>query len=236
MIRRLRGYDNWSVASRDGRDLGTIEDFYFDDQRWTVRYLVARTGSWMSGRSILLSPTAIARVDPEEARFEFRLTAEQIKGAPSVDLAKPVSRQWEAAYAGYYGFPPYWALPGAPPTPTLPYMPHWSPEQKDSGTSEQQHLRSAREVVGYHIQALDGEIGHVDDFVVDDDTWRIRYLLVDTSNWIGGRAVIIAPEWADRVDWMRRRVNLDVTRQKVEDSPEYEPAVTNFDNRPVRLI
>jgi sporulation protein YlmC with PRC-barrel domain len=227
VLRRLRDYDGFEVWSREGRDLGRVEEFYFDEDRWTVRYIVVRTGSWLTGRSVLLSPMSIARLEWDRARIDFKLTDEQIKGAPDADLAQPISRRFETEYSGYYGIPHYWAgsdLWGMWSTP-MEVQPPATTEQRSSEQEmlEGQHLRGVREVTGYHILATDGEIGHVEDFLVDDRSWKIRYLMIDTSNWIGGRTVLVAPEWASRIDWVDQKVHVDVTRAEVEQSPEYDP-------------
>jgi sporulation protein YlmC with PRC-barrel domain len=226
MLKRLRDFEKWEVCSMTGETLGTIEDVYFDDQQWAVRYLVVRTGNWMTGRSVLLSPFAVARVESEHARLEVQLTPEQIRNAPDADLAKPISRRWEAEYSKYYGYPYYWAgsgVWGIGATPALAAFPPPDVPVEDALTEEERHLRSAAEVSGYHVEATDGEIGHVEDFLVDDSTWAIRYLMIDTSNWIGGRTVLIAPAWADRIEWPRRKVDVGVTRDEVKNSPEYDP-------------
>jgi sporulation protein YlmC with PRC-barrel domain len=225
MLRRLRELENWDARSRDGQDLGKIEDFYFDDERWTVRYVVVRAGNWFVGKSVLLSPMAVDRVEWDKGAIAFALTPDQIKSAPEADLTRPLSRQWEATYSGYYGMPYYWAgsgLWGIGPTPLDVRSPP-VPPPAPTPTTEEQHLRSVREVEGYHIHAEDGEIGHVEDFLVDDQSWTIRYLLVDTSNWIGGRTVLIAPEWASRIDWAGQKLHVDATREDVKGSPEYDP-------------
>ena len=225
MLRRLRDLENWDVRSRDGHDLGNVEDFYFDDERWTVRYIVVRTGNWFVGKSVLLSPMAVDRVEWDRGAITFDLMPDQIKSAPDADLTRPISRQWEATYSGYYGFPYYWGGPGVwgiGPTP-LQARSAAPPAPPNPSTTEGQHLRSVHEVAGYHIHAQDGEIGHVEDFLVDDEAWSIRYLLVDTSNWIGGRTVLIAPEWARRIDWSRQKVHVEVTREAVKQSPDYDP-------------
>jgi sporulation protein YlmC with PRC-barrel domain len=228
VLRRLRDYDGFEVWSREGRDLGRVEDFYFDDDRWAVRYIVVRTGSWFTGRSVLLSPISIAGLDWDRARIDFKLTEEQITGAPDADLAQPISRRYETEYAGYYGIPHYWGgsdLWGMWSTP-MEVQPPTAMEEplSEQELLEAQHVRSMREVTGYHILATDGEIGHVEDFLVDGASWRIRYLMIDTSNWMGGRTVLLAPEWASRIEWVDQKVHVDVTRAEVEQSPEYDPA------------
>ena len=227
MLRRLRDYENFEVWSRDGGELGRVEDFYFDEDRWTIRYVLIKTGGWFTGRSVLLSPMSIEHLRWDEARMDFNLTEDQIKNAPSADLAQPISRRWEADYSGYYGLPDYWAGPGLWglwTTPSEARAAATSVERRSAAKRDSRHLRSMRDVTGCHIHAQDGEIGHVEDLLVEDDSWSIRYLMIDTSNWIGGRTVLLAPEWANRIDWATKQVHVDVTRDEVEASPEYDPA------------
>ena len=227
MLRRLRDYETFEVWSRDGRNLGRVEDFYFDEDRWTVRYIVVKTGDWLTGHSVLLSPMTVDRLRWDDARIDFRLSADQIKSAPRADLKRPISGEWEEEYAGYYGIPNYWAGPGAWglwATPAEVEMLMDKPRVPAGGTRAARHLRSIDEVTGYHIHATDGEIGHVDDFMIDDRSWTIRYLMIDTSNWIGGRTVLVAPEWASAIDWTKKQIRVEVTRDEVEQSAEYDPS------------
>ena len=229
MIRRLRDLFGWTIEAADGADIGTVENFYFDDTRWTVRYLVGNSGSWLVGRSVLVSPMAFKGLDWERQRIRTDLTRDTVKESPSADITRPISRQYEEAYSSYYGYPHYWSaggLWGAAQTPV--WMPRAAPGSEPlpvgpEDDPEDSHLRSIKEVSGYHIQATDGEIGHVDDFLVDDETWSIRYLLLDTSNWIGGRHVLLSPGWVRSVEWADQKIHVDMTREKVKDSPEYDP-------------
>jgi sporulation protein YlmC with PRC-barrel domain len=226
MLRRLRQLEDWEVRSREGDDFGKVEDFYFDDEQWTVRYVVVRTGNWFAGRSVLLSPISLDRIDAEKMCFEFSLTSHQISNAPNAEATLPISRQWEASYSSYYGFPYYWVGPRVWGFGAMPQEFRSAREigEKPAISSEDaRHIRSANEVVGYHIKAQDGEVGHVEDFLLDDHTWTIRYLLIDTSNWIGGRTVLIAPEWAEHIDWAQQQVRVDVDREAVKSSPQYDP-------------
>jgi hypothetical protein len=231
MLRRVRDFEDWTVSSRDGDEVGTVRDSYFDDERWTVRYVVVDAGSWLAPNPILISPMAIERLDADRSRLDVRLTREQIRQAPSAGTERPLSRRFEAAYAGYYGYPWYWTGPalwgpypmpaefaaGAPPAEGSRTPSHQEQDTEDS------HLRSVNEVVGYHLQALDGEIGHIDDFMVDGQSWTVRYLVIDTSNWIGGRIILVSPEWVRRVEWPNRLVYLDMTTDAIRNSPEYNP-------------
>jgi sporulation protein YlmC with PRC-barrel domain len=226
VLRRLRDYEGFEVWSRDQRELGRVQDFYFDEEMWTVRYIVVKTGSWLTGRSVLLSPMSLDRVRWNDGRLDFTLTEDQITRAPDADLTKPLTRNWEEEYSAHYGMPHYWTgsdVWGMWATPMdVPPL-----AQRDEMVTESrggEHLRSIRDVSGYHIHAQDGEIGHVEDFMSDDRSWKIRYLMIDTSNWIGGRTVLLPPDWASGIDWVTHRIDVDVTREMVQESPEYDPA------------
>lgn len=225
MLSRLRDYVTWTVLASDGSDVGRVKDLYFDDERWTVRYLVVTTGNWLTGRTVLLSPMVVDRVDRDNTGFGLRLTRGEIEHAPQPDAARPVSRQWETLASGYYGMPHYWIgmgiWGGQAATPGEAYA-AGPPDTPPSAPAEDHHLRSAHDVAGYHIQASDGEVGHVEDFLLDADSWRIRYLIVDTSNWIGGRTLLIPPEWATNIDWLNEQVRVAVTRDQLTHSPEYQ--------------
>ena len=182
------------------------------------------TGTWLRGRLVLIPLWALEAPDWEQRRVPVRLTREQVKNSPDIDIHQPFSRRAEAASLRYYGYPYYWggpALWGAVPAPSLgsgmPITPGSGPPDDASAVPPEDprdtHLRSWREVAGYHIRASDGEIGHVDDFVVDATTWRIQHLLIDTSNWIGGRSVLISPASVERVSWAERLVYVSMARE-----------------------
>jgi hypothetical protein len=217
IAKTLKGY---TLHGLDG-EIGRVREFYFDDRHWTVRYLVAETGNWLTGRQVLISPHALGAVTKEEQHIAVELTKKQIEDSPSLDSDKPVSRQFEDAYYRYYGWPTYWGGPynwGA-----YPYIvrdrKNWNPTQNEK--SWDPHLRSTRDVSGHHIQAVDGEIGHVEDFIIDDKTWAIRYLIVDTRNWWPGKKVLVSPQWIERVSWSESKVYVNLPREIITRSPEY---------------
>jgi sporulation protein YlmC with PRC-barrel domain len=216
----LKGY---RLKSLDG-DIGSAREFYFDDRYWTIRYLVADTGGWLAGRHVLLSPYALASVNPDLNEVVVDLKKKQIEGSPSLTSDKPVSRQFEDSYYGYYGWPNYWTGPRS--WGTYSYVNRgretWS-ERREGEENWDRHLRSTKEVSGYHVQAQDGQIGHVSDFIVDDKTWSIRYLVVDTTNWMPGRKVLISPDWFGRVSWTESKIFTSHTREAVRLAPEYTP-------------
>lgn len=235
MLRSASGVRGYDVQATDG-PFGTVHDVFFDDDRWTVRYVVVDTGGWLSSRRVLVSPMAVERVDWEAARLHVRLSQQQVRDSPPVDTHLPVSRRIEEEFLAYYGYPHYWAGPGlwgaldypAPltgiegaATPPPDGVPRELVEKVEGAADRDGHLRSAREVTGYHLQAADGGIGHVDDLLFDDRSWAVRYLAIDTSNWPGGRSVAIPTDWIARIAWAERRLHVDVLRLRVEDSPEY---------------
>jgi len=209
------------LRSRDG-DIGAVRGFLFDDQYWTIRYLVADTGTWLRGRQVLISPYALKDVISERREIGVDLTKKQIEGSPPLESDKPVSRQFEHAYFGFFGWQPYWSGPyrwGA-----YPDIPRGGEELKAADPHVKEwdaHLRSTSQVSGYHIRARDGEIGHVVDFLIDAESWVIRYLIVDTQNWLPGKKVLIAPEWVSRVSWDESKIHVDLSRDDIKQSPPY---------------
>ncbi|MGC2647716.1 MAG: PRC-barrel domain-containing protein [Candidatus Sulfotelmatobacter sp.] len=213
----LRGY---KLIARDG-EIGKAEEFYFDDQSWAVRYLIANTGGWLGGRQVLISPYALDPARQNDQVLPVDLTKKQIENSPSLDTHKPVSRQYEILYYSFYGWPAYWGGPymwGDSAYPQRQGRWSGSPRHKKD---DDPHLRSTNDVTGRTIQARDGEIGHVSDFVVDDEDWAIRYLIVETRNWWPGKKVLISTQWIERISWEESKVFINLTREAVKGSPEY---------------
>jgi uncharacterized protein YrrD len=221
MLNKAKTIKGYKLHSLDG-DIGKVKEFYFDDHHWTIRYLVADTGNWLMGRQVLISPYALVAMNKKEQHITINLTKKQIEGSPSLDSDKPVSRQFEETYYGYYGYPMYWG--GLYMWGAYPYIvrdrEQWSKSTQD-GKAWDRHLRSTHDVSGHHIQAADGEIGHVDDFIIDDATWAIRYLIIDTHNWWPGKKVLVSPKWIERVSWDERKVFVNLSRETIKKSPEY---------------
>jgi sporulation protein YlmC with PRC-barrel domain len=228
MLRRTKDLQTYTIRARDG-DVGTLHDFHFDDQSWTVRYLVVDTGRWLSGRRVLIPPRAIEAIDSADQRLRARLTMRQIEDSPGVDTDKPVSRQHEIDVLRYYGFPYYWGGPyrwGPITSPAAALPPSYDAMAGRQSTepAADPHLRSVRDVSGYGIQATDGELGHVEEFLVDEDAWAIRYLLVDPRSWWPGKHVLVPTEWITAVHWADRTVEVNVDKQAVRGAPAFDPA------------
>jgi hypothetical protein len=169
MLRSLKELERTTVSATDG-DVGSVANFLFDDDRWTVRYLVVETGTSFDARRVLVSPISFGSVDWPARVVHLGVTCQELQDRPD-------------------------------------------PASTDD------HLRSVQEVSGYHIQGSDDGIGHVVDFLVDDATWAIRYLVVDTGHWWAGHKVLVAPEWATRISFDERRVFMDMTRDAIKGSP-----------------
>jgi hypothetical protein len=168
---------------------------------------------------------------------------EQVRHSPGIDTDKPVSRQNEEQTLGYYGYPMYWGGEGLWGGGLSPYamgpgfagggvghvererqMEAWLREERDRHRNDDPHLRSVNVVTGYRIHATDGEIGHVSGFLVDDETWAIRYLVVDTGSWWSGHRVLVAPAWIEGVHWSDETVSVDLTRAALQTAPTYDPS------------
>ena len=228
MLDKAKTLTGFTLNGLDGA-MGSVGEFYFDDRHWAIRYLVANTGNWLTGRQVLISPYALHAVNRDAQEISVALTQRQLEDGPSLATNKPVSQRFEEEYYGFYGWPKYWGGPSM-----------WGfypgivrdPEQwNDTAEGEHPgdpHLRSTKAVNGYHVQATDGEIGHVEDFIIDDETWAIRYLVVDTGNWRAGKKVLVSPRWIDRVSWGDSEVYVKLSRAAIQASPEYteESALT----------
>lgn len=231
MLRKTKDLKGSRLAARDGQ-IGHLKDFYFDDQTWTLRYLVADTGDWLPKRKVLLSPFAVTSIESEPRKaFVVNLSKKQIQESPSIEEHKPISRQYEAQYAQYYGWPNYWPGPllWGPVEAPWAYLPanvqvELHPKPPPQG--EDSHLRSVEDIrgfSGYQIQALDQLFGHVEDFIFEARNWAIRYLLCDTRNWLPGKHFLLAPQWIAWVSWSEARVYVDFDREAIQRAPECDP-------------
>jgi len=224
MTKNLKGF---AIRATDG-ELGTVDQFYFDDETWVIRYLTVETGGWLGGRPVLISPISVVHTDWQAKRLDVSLTMKQVEGSPKIDTHQPVSRQHEAEYLGYYGYTDYWGGPslwGSAYHPSALALPTTEMiADRIRRQSADSHLRSVEAVTGYHIEATDGEIGHVCGFVVDDEPWAIRFIEVATRNWWPGKKVLVSPAWIERVSWEDSKVYLKLTREAIQSGPPYADA------------
>jgi hypothetical protein len=219
MLHRTKELTKYTLKAKDG-DIGRIKEFFFTDLNWIIRYLVVDTGTWLTGKRVLLSPYAV--VGEIDQTIPLNLTKEQVENSPFPESDLPVSRQFEKRYYAHYGWPMYWQGPYAWGAAAVPLHGPIEPVETPAEEEGDPHLRSTDDVTGYHIQASDGEIGHVEDFIIDDANWSIRYLLIDTVNWWPGKKVLLPPAWASDISWHQSKVFVDVNRQTIKEAPEYD--------------
>ena len=213
------------IQATDG-PIGGITDLLFEDDAWKLRWVVVDTGIWLPGREVLLPPDLLGRPEPRLGGFPVALTRRQVEESPGAGSDAPVSRQVETGIYGHYGWTPYWefgASAAGLPEPTLPLAARLAPLEAPTPAGDP-HLRSAKEVSGYHLHASDGDIGHVEELLVEDESWAVRYVVVATRNFWPGRKVLLAPRWFRRIDWGERAVTVALTREQVKASPAYDPA------------
>jgi hypothetical protein len=242
MLQNAKDLQGLTIRAKDG-ELGSVEQFYFDDDTWAIRYLVVNTGGWLGGRPVLISPiSVIGQPDWQSKRLDVSLTKKQVENSPDIDTRQPVSRQHEIEYLGYYGYPFYWGgsdLWGPASYPAglavLAAAPGETITKARAGKKmTDSHLRSSQEVTGYLIGASDGEIGHLDGFVVDDEAWAIRYIEVATQNWWPGKKVLVSPRWIVRVSWADSKVYVGLSREAIKDAPGYvesAPITRGYENQ-----
>jgi uncharacterized protein YrrD len=235
MLNKAKMLKNYSLNCSDG-EIGKVKDFYFDDQTWAIRYLVVNTGNWLTGRQVLVSPHSVVSVNKSEKSITIDLMKSQIENSPILENEKPVSKQFHSEFDGYFRYPMYSTGMGYGGVGTiLPITPIETniaeiPYDPDDADAWDPNLRSTHHVSDYGIQSLDDQIGHVDDFVIDDETWIIRYLEIDTKNWLPGRKILISPNWTDHISWKESLIFVNLNSEQIKQSPEYkEESIINRD-------
>jgi sporulation protein YlmC with PRC-barrel domain len=233
VFHRLSQFPGMHIEASDG-EIGKVKDVYFDDHSWAVRYLVIEAGSWFADRKVLISPISVSRIDWDNRSIGLNLTRREVQASPSIDTDKPVSRQHEVDFFDYYGYPYYWCGPSlwgetsGPMSPIGPIPPVRNAPDVHGESPLDPRLRSAVEVIGYKIQTDDTSMGHVEDFLLDLETWSVRYLVINTRIWLSGRHVVIPPQWIRAVDWTQRNVSIDVSSDLVKASPEFDWSSSAF--------
>ena len=218
-----------TIDTLDG-EIGSVHDLYFDDQTWSVRYLAIDTGKWLPGRKVLIAPEAIVKPWHHQPAISVKLTTEQLRSSPDIDTAIPVSRVAEELLHQHYQWTPYWdsTIVSIPPMPPSPLALSVEEDREEAGKTAESlvdaRLRSADELAGYHVNARDGEVGHVDDLLLDDDVSRILFLVVEVKGWLFGKKVLAGSSLISRVDWATSTVHVDANRQALQNAQEYKPA------------
>jgi hypothetical protein len=232
------------LRSSDGA-FGDIKDVYFDDISWIVRYLVVDIGTWNASLLVLISPEALTHFSEDDKAFHTELTRQQIAESPPFDSEKTVSRQHEERLSQYYGWNPYWTTPmGAYPWPGIYTYPPFSQESEgmdrwqsdslpptvareleariDQGKDEEIHLRSFNEVRKYGLRATDGDLGILEDLLIEPETWRITHMIADAKRWWPGGEVVIDRGLIQNIDWYEQKIEVLMSRDEVKNAPPYD--------------
>ncbi len=206
MLWNASALNGYPIKATDG-EIGTVSDLMYQDSDWAIRWLVVDTGDWLSGRTVLLPASALGIPDPEAHHLPVSLTMRQIEQSPDTDASVRLSQSTDLEARAHDADAKTQAE---------------IPANGDPKAALREGLvRSMSEITGDAIEATDGDIGHAEDFLIDTAMWQVRYLIVHTSSWWAGEKLLISPLSIDRIDWARSIIHLDVSRQKVKDSPTY---------------
>ncbi|NQU43209.1 PRC-barrel domain-containing protein [bacterium] len=227
MIRSLKEIEGYGIQAKDRR-IGHVADFLFDVKAAVVRYLVVDTRNWLLGKKVLIALPALGTVDSEEETFSVGLTADQVKESPDMEADRPVSRQKELELHRYYEWAPYWWPAGGLEGGALTVP---APEEflEEKGAvdrrreAEDPNLWSLNDIAGYDVHASDGAVGHIEDMLANDSGWLVRYYVINTRKWLpGGRHILVASDWVTNVSWNAREAAVDLSRDIIRSSPEYD--------------
>jgi hypothetical protein len=238
----MSNLEDYTIHATDG-NIGHVKDFYFDDDTWVIRYLVVEASNWLLSRKVLISPIAITAPNWSERELPVSITKEQVKNSPDFDTEKPVSRQYEADYLNYYGYPLYWGAAGlwgdnidpgtlltglaaltAVGKVQTQDLPGDVVDSRETALKayENSHLRSCKAVTGYRVEASDGDVGRISGMLIEEDTWTIRYLIIDTGSWWLGHQMLVAPKWIETIRWPEESVSVNMTRAAIQGAPAYD--------------
>lgn len=216
MLYNIKDLYGHSLAALDGT-IGHIRDFYVDDRHWNVRYLVVDTGTWLPGRRVLIAPRALGVFDTDLKQLQVHLSRDRIEHAPSIETHRPVSRQFEADYHSYYGWPPYWAddLTGVSSGLFIDEAMRQADQAQEKRSRNDRHLHSTKEIKGYELHATDGLAGQVSGFVVDDQGWKISNFVVEPQSWHWGRALHVNSSHIVRIDYDKSRLFANLSLDEI---------------------
>ena len=241
MIHVLSDLDNFAIDANDGK-VGKVTDFYFDDRRWVIRYLVVDIGSALKSHKVLLSPARIKHLNKEEKTITVDMSLNEIANSPCIDTRHALPSHYEIDYLSYHGYAFNWDRNSQKPVSIDDETSAIFDEtlgQKSASAQDvlvsidsvrrmygDRHLRSYQEIIGYCIQANDGDIGYLKSVLIDDDTWNIKCCIVKTSNWWFGHHVFITPQAIRDISWGSTKIYVDMTQQQVKEAPSFDYSLT----------
>ena len=228
MLRQIRELGTYRLHATDG-DIGHLEQFYFEDRDWKIRYFVMNIGTWLHGKKVLMSPSAIIGVDAPTKTINAAFTKQQVQESDDVGIHKPEGLEQPHDYSLYIGWPYYLGLNALNDSDRGP-VPRRAHDPKKGKTSERtmlqlndEHLRSSKVVSRYHVMAVDGEIGQIEDGIVDDQTWTIQYVVSTVRNWRSSKKVLLPTEWILWVSAAESNVYVSLSRKNIATAPAFDP-------------
>jgi hypothetical protein len=181
---------------------GCVLDVLFDDRSWHVKYLVVRLGGRLSAWHVLLKPDLVTHAAWTERELHVPLSGREFRQLPGVQSDPPVAYRQELQAARFSA---------------------WEAGRiEDVVLDGDPHLRNMRAVTGHRVEASDGPVGRIAEFIIDDEYWTVRYVVVNTGRLLPSLRVLIAPTWVETISWEDRVVRLSATREELESS--HEPA------------
>ncbi|MEJ2105110.1 MAG: PRC-barrel domain-containing protein [Ignavibacteriaceae bacterium] len=230
MLKSLKEIIGYNIKASDG-EIGKVSDFLFDDETWTIRYLVADTGNWLYDRLVLISPSSIGKPEWKSEELNVNLNKQQVQDSPKIEKDMPISRQHELELVKYYGWPDYWSGlgMGAGPAGTVPLQKVVPPQEVQAKEKEKEnvdsHLRSTEEVINYNISTKDGYYGYVKDIIVDDEYWLLKNFVLGTRKILpGGRNILCDIDSINQIDFTRSLIDVDLSKEKIKNKPEFNHA------------
>ena len=221
MLYEAKSFKNYALCGIDGT-IGKVKELLFDDQKWNVRYLVVDTGNWLKGRKVLIAPNFLVDVSKENQCITVNLTKKQIEDSPPLSSDQPVDRQYDKAYWSFFNLPES-VLTKLPEDQA--FMRKLDKKDLDDRHAEERswdhQLRSTSASTGNNIEALDGEVGCIDDFIIDDQTWSIRYMVVNSADWWAGHKLLVAPPWISKLNWGDAKIFININRAPFESLEEF---------------
>jgi sporulation protein YlmC with PRC-barrel domain len=235
MLHSVDKLQDYEIVATDGH-IGKVRGFYFDSDTWEIHYLLVDTSKWLPGRKVLISPVEIQKIDLDNKFLSVNLTQDQIQNSPAIEEDAPISATMGDlnAYYGWRGgrkegLRPESGFGGKAAgysdmglTEASQYEGVTEFGEESEFAEEDLELRGTQEVMGFYIEADDGDIGHVEDFVIDDEKWTVAFIVIDTKNWWPGKKVLVSPDWIDEIGWDDKRVLVQLSREQIKNSPEYD--------------
>jgi hypothetical protein len=218
----VRRVEDFAVRSSEGKIVGKVSDFLFDDLSWIIRYLVIDTSKTLGRQQVVVLTLSIAHIDWENRVIPVNLTTHNVKESPEIPAGTPIPRQIEQKIYQYYGRTPYWGAGtslGAQAIADIVNNQKGGLVDKLTKNVFDSHLRSIQALSMFKMASSTGEIGRIVDFLTESNIWFIRYLVIERSD---RSHVLFSPQWIQEVNWPDEMMVTELNRGLIEKMPSYE--------------